>query len=114
MFRRRRPGSDFKEEIGSHIQLEMDRLINEGMTPEDARAAAHRMFGNVTSAEERFYESNRTMWLEDLFRDIRYSLRGMAKHPGFFVIAVLTLGLGIGANTAIFTLLDAAILKPLA
>src|SRR6476660_9489000 len=104
MFRKNRRGADFKEEIRSHIQLETDRLIGEGMTPEDAEVAAHRTFGNVTAAEERFYESNRTMWLEDLWRDTRHSLRGMARRPGF----------ALGANTAIFTLLDAVVLKPLA
>ena len=113
MFWKRRR-TDFKEEIRSHIDMETDRLVNEGMSPEDARAAAHRLFGNVTATEERFYESNRTMWLDDLCRDVRYSVRAMAKRPGFAIVAILTLALGIGANTAIFTLLDAVVLKPLA
>ena len=111
---RRRTSSDFSDEIRSHIELQTQQLINEGMTPEAARVKAQRLFGNVTAVEERFYESNRWMWVDDLCRDIRYSLRGMAKHPGFAVIAILTLALGIGANTAIFTLLDAVVLKPLA
>jgi predicted permease len=115
MFRkRRRSSSDFKEEVRSHIELETERLLSQGMAPEDARVAAHRQFGNVTAAEERFYESRRTIWLDDLYRDLRYSLRGIWKRPSFAVIAILTLGLGIGANTAIFTLLDAVVLKPLA
>jgi predicted permease len=113
-WKRRRSSTEFSEEIQSHIELETEQLIAEGMTPEQARVKAQRLFGNVTSAEERFYESNRMMWLDDLCRDIRYSLRGMAKHRGFTVIAILTLALGIGANTAIFTLLDAVVLKPLA
>src|SRR5262245_39968518 len=114
MFGKRRRRSDFKEEVLSHIELETERLISEGMTPEDARVTAHRRFGNVAAAEERFYESQRTMWLDDFCRDVRYSLRAMAKHPGFAVMAILVLTLGIGANTAIFTLLDAVVLKPLA
>ncbi len=114
MFEKRRDPSDFKEEILAHIELETERLIAEGMTPEQARAAAHRQFGNVTSAEERFYESSRTMWLDDFRRDVRYALRALAKSPGFAAMAILTLALGIGANTAIFTLLDAVVLKPLA
>src|SRR5262245_6680445 len=112
--KRRRVGSDFREEIRSHIELEIERLIAEGLSPEDARAEAHRAFGNVTAAEERFYESHRTIWLDDFRRDVWYSLRGMTKHPGFAIAAILTLTLGIGANTAIFTLLDAVVLKPLA
>jgi predicted permease len=115
MFRkRRRSALDFTEEIRSHIALETERLISEGMTREAARAAAHRLFGNVTAAEERFYESKRAMWLDDLRRDVSYSLRSIAKHPGFALTAIFTLALGIGANTAIFTLLDAVVLKPLA
>src|SRR5262245_62379866 len=113
MFRNPRARRDFKEDIRSHLELETERLISEGMTPADARVAAHRLFGNVTAAEERFYESNRVMWFDDLCRDVRYSLRGLAKRPGFAVIAILTLAFGIGANTAIFTLLDAVVLKPL-
>src|SRR6185436_8960111 len=113
-WKRRRSTADFKEEIQSHIELETQRLIGEGMEAEEARARARGSFGNVTATEERFYESNRTMWLDDLYRDVRYSLRAMAKHPGFALTAILTLALGIGANTAIFTLLDAVVLKPLA
>src|SRR5262245_17461855 len=112
--RRTRSTADFSEEICANIAIEADRLIREGMSPEEAMVAARRAFGNVTLTEERFYESNRTMWLEDLSRDVRYSLRTMAKNPGFALVAVLTLALGIGANTAIFTLLDAVVLKPLA
>src|SRR5262245_60806423 len=100
MFGKTRRRSDFKEEILSHIELETERLISEGMTPEDARASAHLRFGNVTTAEERFYESHRTMWLDDFCRDVRYSLRAMGKNPGFAVMAILALTLGIGANTA--------------
>jgi len=112
--RRRRSDDDFSEEIRANIAIEADRLVQAGMSPDEALAAARRSFGNVTRAEERFYESNRIMWLDDIRRDVRYSLRAMAKYPGFSIVAILTLALGIGANTAIFTLLDAVVLKPLA
>jgi predicted permease len=112
--RRRRPANDFSEEIRADIAIETDRLIEEGMSPDDALTAARRAFGNVTQVEERFYKSNRTMWLDDLYRDVRHSLRTMAKRPAFAAMAILTLALGIGANTAIFVLLDAVVLKPLA
>src|SRR5215471_17243284 len=114
LFRRKRSDKDFSEEIQANIAIEADRLIAEGMSEADAAAAARRAFGNVTQVQERFYDTNHTIWFDDLCRDIQQTFRAMARQPGFAVIATLTLGLGIGANTAIFTLLNAVVLKPLA
>jgi predicted permease len=111
--RRRRSDEDFSSEIRANIEIEADRLIADGMSEQDAYAAARRAFGNVTRVEERFYESNRVQWLDDLRRDALHALRAMARRPAFAAMAILTLALGIGANTAIFTLLDAVVLKPL-
>ena len=69
---RRRTDEDFSEEIRANIALEIDRFVAEGMSPENARAAALRAFGSVTRAQERFYESRRVMWLDDVLRDLRY------------------------------------------
>jgi putative ABC transport system permease protein len=111
--RRRRPPSDFASEMQSHIELEVDRLRAEGMSVEEARWRARRSFGNVLQSEERFYESRRALWLDHLKRDFVYAVRQLGKNKTFATVAVLTLALGIGATAAIFTLLDAALLRPL-
>ncbi len=111
---RRRRDEDFLEELDSHVALEMKRLVEEdGLSFKDARLKALRSFGNVTAARERFYESRRLIWVEDLKRDLRHALRSLGKTPGFAAVAVLTLGLGIGANTAIFSVVHGLLLKPL-
>ncbi|HET7698245.1 MAG TPA: ADOP family duplicated permease [Vicinamibacterales bacterium] len=112
--RRRRPDEDFAAEVDAHIALEADRLIADGMAPAEARAAAARAFGNAAAARERFYETNRWMWLDHFVRDLRYGARALRQSPAFLVTTVLTLAVGLGLVTVVFTVFNAYVLRPFA
>src|SRR6185503_7975029 len=97
---RRRSTTDFSNEIEAHVALETDRLIADGMPPDEAARAARKAFGNVTLARERYYEAGRRLWLDHLGQDLRAAARSLVRYPVVAVVAVLSLGAGIASTAA--------------
>ncbi|HYK35832.1 ABC transporter permease [Alloacidobacterium sp.] len=110
---RTRKDEDLAEEIESHLAHAQDANTARGLSPEEARRRAYVRFGNPRSTRERVWRDRSLPWLEDLWRDLRFALRGLGKTPGFTIIAILVIAVGIGVNTAVFSVINAVLLKPL-
>jgi putative ABC transport system permease protein len=114
VFRRKRLDEDLNDELRSHIELAVEENMQHGMTEEEARTAALRAFGGVTQTRENYRVQRGLPFLEILWSDVRYAVRQLWKSPGFTITTALTLAIGIGMNTAVFSMMDAVVLRPLA
>src|SRR6266851_3837790 len=112
-FRRSAWDDERARELDGYLSIETDENIARGMSPEAARAAARRKLGNATLVREEIYQMNTVTFVDSAWRDLKYGARLLRLNPAFAVVAILSLALGVGANTAIFQLLDAVRIRTL-
>src|SRR5688572_3222249 len=113
LFRRKEHEAEMNDELRAHLDGLTERNLAAGMSPDEARFAALREFGGVEQIKERARDERRSPWGEHLLQDVRHAGRALRKNPAFTLVAVASLAIAIGANTAIFGLLEAMVFRPL-